>query len=291
MQPASLSTLQKGQEITFLEMPQPDVSHSRFRVSDSTHYQFGNEVFTAHTLRKQGETLSLIATPQEFSEKYAIALAKKIDKSLFAALFSGNLPEKWFSFAKGKTITTSNRVMGMQQSWIASEYTLILKEKASIIKEDKQEHFDYLLCLNAEHTLALEAEKYSDGKLVIYSTLYSDESVIEHIDASPKIPLQIVTDKNNIKKETLQEKILLDEKLLEKLQAEARRNRMSLQDLVRKIMDIPAESDDNISPYFILNEEERIKLAKRHAIPVSDSKAIRQKIMDDLNSFIGSKHK
>ncbi|MEI7669344.1 MAG: hypothetical protein WCJ33_04615, partial [Pseudomonadota bacterium] len=227
----------------------------------------------------------------------------------------------WFSMSIGQSINPSNRVMGMQQSWISGSYLLMLKQKGSFLqgnsitnkeisKFNKENNFEYLLFISEDNKHAIEAEKYSDGKLIVYSTIYHDDSAIEEINlpeskvykaqeinpniASAEAKKIQLTEVTNIKKvennnSATNEILSLDINLAGKIISEAQRNKMSPSDLVRKVIDMPASIGDMVMMNFSLSDDERKKLAERYNLSESDNDMIKQKIIDELNCFVGNR--
>ena len=70
---------------------------------------------------------------------------------------------------------------------------------------------------------------------------------------------------------------------------EAHRNKMSLSDLIRKVIDLPVSLQETVHITLALSDEEYATLAKRFEIDPEDKAAIRAKIVEELASFTGEK--
>lgn len=70
---------------------------------------------------------------------------------------------------------------------------------------------------------------------------------------------------------------------------EAQRNKLSLSDVIRKVIDLPKEIDDKIYIPFELSAAEQDVLAKRYQLDGRDQKAIQERIVEELRQFAGVK--
>ena len=68
---------------------------------------------------------------------------------------------------------------------------------------------------------------------------------------------------------------------------EAQRNKLSLADVIRKVIDLPKEIDDKVYVPFELSASEQLKLAKRYGVAENDKAAVQQKIVEELRQFAG----
>lgn len=68
---------------------------------------------------------------------------------------------------------------------------------------------------------------------------------------------------------------------------EAQRNKLSLADVIRKVIDLPKEIDDKVYVPFELTDSEQATLAKRYGLAENDKAAIQQRIVEELKQFAG----
>ena len=335
-----------GNRVEFADMPHNNIAGSNMKVKAINSYIFGDEVFLAYVLGNHKEEINLIFTKNEHS----ISLSRVIDKHLFSALFSTYSPEKWFDLDIGQSLPVSNRVMGMQQSWVASDYQMTIRRKGIVMEgnylrnkklymQNASKNFDYVLFVDEKNEHALEAEQYEDGTLIVYSTIYRPESDIvqitennekfireknvklklsygqsdndfvqiepesdaeevlkgDHVIAIKKIDTVNSLDQKPQKEGVLtpvsgeEEMIALDVKLAENVISEAQRNKISIGQLIRKVIDLPADVKDEMMISFSLSDTEKKELAKRYNLPESDYPKVKEEIVKELQYFFGKK--
>ncbi|HEU5048555.1 MAG TPA: hypothetical protein VFT64_12015 [Rickettsiales bacterium] len=180
---AGLSSLKPGCTVGFGFIPQRNISGCRMEVKAVQSYMFGDDTFLAYTLTDENSEINLIAARDTDSDNMYLSLSQKIESRLFPMLFLSKQPEQWFTMNEGDIVNTSLRVMGMQQSWVAPSYRLAILSHGSVLDGDYRElkkpynahparHFEYALLVDDDNEHALEAEKYEDGTLIVYSTVY-----------------------------------------------------------------------------------------------------------------------
>lgn len=332
----NLAKIDIGCSIRFGELPHTNISGAKMTVKSVGSYLFGDEVFLAYRLDNRKENINLILTKADSASPYSLSLSKVIEEQWFKGLFPVLHPEKWFSMKEGDGISASNRVMGMQQSWLATDYTMAIKRKGIFMEGNylrnrklytvnPSHNFDYVLFTDEKNRHALEAEKYSDGTLIVYSTIYRYENDILEINESAgelvkekNIKLKLsygqqdtYSDNHEDENRTadiiairtpgeadslLQEGgdvaegvIALDMKMAEKVINEAQRNKMSIGQLVRRVIDLPADVKDEMMISFSLSDSERKELARRYNLSSSDYSAVKQEIVRELQQFFGHK--
>jgi DedD protein len=80
-----------------------------------------------------------------------------------------------------------------------------------------------------------------------------------------------------------------DLRVANKLIDEAIRNEMRLNDVVRRVIELPVANPESVQIPVTLTDEDYSLLAIRYSIPASDRNAIKRRIIEDLNDFSGEK--
>jgi hypothetical protein len=80
-----------------------------------------------------------------------------------------------------------------------------------------------------------------------------------------------------------------DLRVANKLIDEAIRNEMRLNDVVRRVIELPVANPESVQIPVTLTDEDYSLLAIRYGIPASDRNAIKRRIIEDLNDFSGEK--
>lgn len=87
------------------------------------------------------------------------------------------------------------------------------------------------------------------------------------------------------------ESINCDLKVANQIIEEAIRNEMRLSDVVRRIIELPVAHQESVQIPITLSDDDYSLLAIRYGIPSSDHNAIKNRIIQDLGDFSGSKRK
>lgn len=339
---SGLSSLYPGCVVGFGFIPQRNISGCRMEVKAVQSYMFGEDTFLTYTLADDKSEINMIAARDTDSQNMYLSLSQKIEPRLFPMLFLSQQPEQWFSMNEGDTVLTSMRVMGMQQSWVASGYRLVMVSHGSVLDGDYRQlrksydspsarRFEYALLVDDDNEHALEAEKYEDGTLVVYSTVYRPATDIGAItrpatgtpapvrftgdefqrpksleqkekktsadiipisgEASPALPpapepVPAITEPGEKQENNF---IALDTRLAGKIIKEARQNNISIAELIRKVIDLPASVNDEVMVSFALSEAEQKELARRYELKSSESDEIKKQIVKELQQFVGNK--
>jgi len=321
-----LSDLHTGCTVGFGFMPQRNISGCRMTVKAVNTYMFGEETFLAYVLDNDGTDVNLIVTTDETSKQTHLSLSQRIDAGIFSALFPQHEPQSWFDMKVGERVETSERVMGMQQSWIAASYRVAMRTRGSVVAGDKRlfrnnnaRHFDAVILVDDTNEHALEAEKYEDGSLIVYSTVYrpvtdigeisgpANHSRFSHVNdrlarLKPEEPSRdVVVDmiqkpadsgvSAGSKKEPAETRdvLALDAKLAVGVISEAQNNRMSIAALIRKVIDLPEIVNDQVMVNFSLSDAEYAELSERYHLQHSDHAGVKENIIKELRLFVGNK--
>lgn len=86
-----------------------------------------------------------------------------------------------------------------------------------------------------------------------------------------------------------QQMLACDALLAARIIDEARRNKLSLADVIRKVIDLPATISDKVYLPLALSQEELAVLSKRYELAEGDYVAVQEKIIEELGQFAGVK--
>jgi len=197
---AGLLSLHAGSAVGFGFLPQRNISGCRMTVKAINTYTFDDDMFPSYVLDNGENDINLIIAKDEESGEAHLSLSQRVEERLFSMLFLSKDPQSWFLMKDTDMLHTSRRVMGMQQSWIAAQYKLATIGKGTFVEGDFREHkrpesvtpprnFEYVMLVDETSEHALEAEKYEDGTLIVYSTVYRPITDIGEITGNAPVKL------------------------------------------------------------------------------------------------------
>lgn len=359
----NLSNLRSGCTVGFGFMPQRNISGCRMKVKTVNSYMFGEDEFLSHVLDNDDSDINLIVSTDKDSDEQILTLSQRIERRLFPMLFLTNEPDNWFSMKPGERLNTSHKVMGMQQSWVASSYRLAMLAEGAFMEGDyrlmkkpynpeKLRPFKYALLIDDDNEHALEAEKYEDGTIIVYSTVYRpatdigeitnppsqgeyrssvfvkeeenaekpaapapaieakakpainpEERAADVFEITPKpngVAHHLAEPEKNEKSEKKKPEsgkkaapatdlLTFDAKLAGSIINEAQDNNISLAEVIRKVIDMPASINDQVMIPFALSMAEYKELATRYGLTASDHEGIKAQIVKELQQFVGNK--
>ncbi len=184
--------LQVGSSIGFGFVPQSLLSGRRLTVSAINTYQFGAENLTSYVLSQDREpSVSMIVADAD-GEQY-LAISRRIPLEERGRLFDAADLENSVSNPDATRLACKDNVPDFK-SWLVSSYKReIHGMKGRIYKGDHRKlplpatseghDFAYTLLVSDSNEHALEIEKYNDGRLEVYATIYrriNDVGEISH---------------------------------------------------------------------------------------------------------------
>lgn len=187
--------LQVGSAITFANVPQALLSGRKFKVTAVNTYQFGDERMTSFVLAQdKEESVSMIIASAD-GEQY-LAISRRIPFSDRMKLFDPSELEAVVEQADSVRLGT-HEVDGNWKHWVVNTYKKeIAGLKGSVTRGDYRRQampanalsqaFDYLLLASDNNEYAVEIERYADGRLELFATVYrriTDIASVEHADA------------------------------------------------------------------------------------------------------------
>jgi len=189
--------LQVGSSLGFGFVPQVLLSGRRLHVISINTYVFGEEKLTSFVLSQDrdpgvsGPSVSMIVA--ESDGEYYLAISRRISLNDRAKLFDSKELEQVISKHDVTRLSCKDNVSDFK-GWVIPSYkreiqglrgTLMKGDfrKNSLPADRGGQEFDYTLLVSDNNEHAVEIEKYTDGRLEIYATVYrrlSDVGEITH---------------------------------------------------------------------------------------------------------------
>jgi len=190
--------LQIGSVLGFGFVPQAILSGRRLHVHSINTYQFGEESLTSFVLAQDKDVnmgVSMIVAESE-GEHY-LAISRRISINDRAKLFDVPELDAVMDKAEPTTLSCKEHILDFK-GWVVPSYKReIQKLKGRIFKGDFRkiplsaggapQEFEYTLLVSDTNEHAIEIEKYSDGRVEVYATVYrrmSDIGEITHPGAA-----------------------------------------------------------------------------------------------------------
>lgn len=206
--------LQIGSALVFGFVPQGSLSGRRMQISVINTYQFGSESLTSFVLSQDKDPgVSMIVAESE-GEQY-LAISRRITVSDRIKMFDSKQLEdvmekpdvsqltcKENSDFKGWTVTTYRReIQGMKGYVFAGDF-----RKASLPAPSTGQEFKYTLLASESNEHAIEIEKYGDGRIEIYATVYRRVSDIGEVSPPSRPDLKLASSQPEEKPAVIAEK-------------------------------------------------------------------------------------
>jgi len=205
-----LSTLQIGSTLTFGYVPQVLLSGRKLRVSSINTYRFNDERMTSFVLAQEGDEIVSLIVASSGGEQY-LALSRRIPFAERMKMFDPSALEAVVEQAE----TVRLGAQGIETQWKHWVVPYYKKEisgvRGSVVRGDfrqgvppeaaADQNFDYVLLTSDSNEYAIEIERYSEGRLELYATIYrrlndiveveSPESEENALSAPPVIPAPV----------------------------------------------------------------------------------------------------
>lgn len=200
--------LQVGSAIVFGFVPQASLSGRRMQVSAINTYQFGSEALTSFVLtQEQGPGISMIVAESD-GEQY-LAISRRVTMSDRIRMFESSDIENVTEKAdvtrlvckenpefKGWTVGGYRReIQGMQGMLFAGDF-----RKTPLPAASAGQGFKYTLLASDNNEYAIEIEKYPDGRVEMYATVYRRVSDIGEVSHPMRPDLKLAAAKADEKK-------------------------------------------------------------------------------------------
>ena len=195
---ATLSDLNIGCVVGFGFMPQKTVSGKRLPITEMNSYMFDTDNFIAYRLSNDGADVNLIVADEEDPTSTYLAMSQKIEPRLYTSIFPMSSPQQWFALKENDELEVRPPVIGAAQGWLNTRYILVVSQQGRYLEGDWHlrkpadrgrfsRSFDYVLFVDEDNEYAIEAEKFEDGTINVYATIYRPATDIGEITRAPKI--------------------------------------------------------------------------------------------------------
>jgi hypothetical protein len=230
-----LSDLAVDSEVVFGFVPQVLLSGRRLRVSAVNSYQFGTETLTSFVLSQDGDSDVSIIVADAQGEQY-LAISRRISVGDRIKLFEDNAIEQILEKTEVTRLTCRDNIPEFK-SWLVAGYKREIQSMSGkLFKADMRklnsgtdvqgESFQYALLVSDTNEHAIEIEKYADGRVELFATVYRRTSDIAELTpltddiARPDVKLVSNADvKPEVAPETVQEAKKEEAKIEVKIEA------------------------------------------------------------------------
>lgn len=178
--------LRVGQTICFGAMEQKELNHARLPVIGSKEYGFPQGSFTAFRMQAQGKApVWLIVAEAEGTFPY-LAISRKLSAHDLENLLAEEDLRTLTHSSRLKRLFLREYTPGMRE-WITMRYDRRIEGiRGTQNEEDTERVFEYELYVNEDNTHAVEVERYLDGHMDVYATIYRPISDVLDITDAPR---------------------------------------------------------------------------------------------------------
>lgn len=403
--PELLDLLGVGAVLGFGLLPLQGLSGKRYRVGDVNTYVFDKHAYTSFVLRHDQPYLMSLIVAEAEGERY-LAISRTIPRDEWPTLFPDQDIDLIFDEPLIKQLKVGE--LATYKGWVSGPYRRALdgvsglryhgdyRPQAALKDIAPPRGFTYCLFVNEHQQHAIEMEKYEDGRIELYATVYRPLSDVAQLvpplkpvandaakhkdsfskydtteaqlaekmaatlrqrvgeqgqrlgdsaqktkDAArptatysepvnaksakpapvlsatqaasanagnvlPMAPASVGSNANPIVK-TPDAQVLApshapalytpmppdlmgcDIEVAERLINEAMRNQLSIAQVIRKIIDLPTITREQIFISLPLSDDEWATLARRYKLPAEDKPAIQARVLEELRIFAGAK--
>ena len=194
--------LQVGSSLGFGFVPQVILSGRRLHVSAINTYLFGDEALTSFVLTQDKDPgVSMIVA--ESDGEYYLAISRRISLNDRMKLFDGQELGNILTRQDITRLACRDNIVDYK-GWLVSAYKREIQNlKGGIVKGDYRKikapstsdglEFEYTLLVSDSNEHAIEIEKYNDGRIEVYATVYRRLNDIGEITNPPLLSTSAVT--------------------------------------------------------------------------------------------------
>lgn len=173
--------LQIGSVIGFGFVPQPSLSGRRLTVTHVNTYQFGEEALTSFVLSQDKDAGVSIIVAESDGEQY-LAISRRIAISDRMRMFDSKDLDNIMESPDVSTLVCREMVPDFK-GWLVPNYKREIQgmggrifrgdyRKAPLPPVTQAQEFKYTLLVSESNEHAIEIEKYNDGRVELYATIY-----------------------------------------------------------------------------------------------------------------------
>ena len=197
--------LQIGSSIGFGFVPQASLNGRRLQISGVNTYQFGEEALTSFVLTPDKDSaLSMIVAESE-GEQY-LAISRRIPINDRMKMFESAELEQVMENEEVTTLPCKDTVADLK-GWMVPSYKREIKglagrlfkgdfRKTPLPAASQAQDFKYTLLVSENNEHAIEIEKYADGRIELYATVYRRTTDIGEIMSPARPDLKLASNVN-----------------------------------------------------------------------------------------------
>lgn len=198
MEGARWRKLKIGQTVCFGAMEQPELNTTRFIINSIKEYEFSQAGFSAYSLSIDNKHICwLIVAEVEGTSPY-LAISRKLSQHDLENLLADEDLLTLSHSSRMKNLYLREQTPGLRD-WITMRYDRRIEGIRGKQREhDAERVFEYELYVNENNDRAIEVERFLDGHMEVYATIYRPISdVLDIIDpprpvvAAPKARAEV----------------------------------------------------------------------------------------------------
>ena len=314
--------LKIGYSLQFGSVGQRELSRRILRISAIKQYAFPQADFIAYGLSRKSDPLywMIVADDGEGSAPY-FALSRELSTQELQVLFTKEDLKILSHSSRLKHLFVRGGSGGLSD-WVTGRYSRKIEGlRATQRFRGVERVFEYELYTSEDNSHAVEIERFLDGHMKAFATIYCDVDAItdvifsaprsdelaaersakpvktnghDTLEALPKLKLEHrdIAETRKKLKESKAEKdddtLECDIKTAQFLIEEALSSDIRLADVIRKILGLPIVTSEALSFKLGLSDDEYDVLAKRFSLDATNKQAIRKRITEELKAFSGN---
>lgn len=184
--------LEVGKTVCFGPMRQEELNHARLPISAKKDYEFPQGRFTAYRIQAEGKPeLWMIVAQAQGVDPY-LAISRKLSKRDLEDLLAAEDVQVITHSSRIKHLLLREQTPGLRD-WVTLRYERRIEGIRGKQHEDGKERvFEYELYVSDRNSHAIEIERYLDGHMDAFATLYRPVSDILEVLDAPRVPLPSV---------------------------------------------------------------------------------------------------
>ncbi len=181
--------LEVGQTVCFGPMRQEELNNARLLIGAKKGYEFPQGSFTAYRLQaKDKPEIWLIVAQPEGADAY-LAISRKLSTHDLEDLLAAEDVQIITHSSRLKHLLLREQTPGLRD-WVTLRYERRIEGiRGKQHEESKERVFEYELYVSDRDSHAIEIERYLDGHMDAFATLYRPVSDILEVLEAPRIPL------------------------------------------------------------------------------------------------------
>ncbi len=198
MESTRLRNLKAGQTLCFGMMEQSELNHARFTVATSKEYEFPQGVFSAYGLQHDGKLVCWMIVANVQGGAPYLAISRKLSTQDLESLLDDEDLQVLSHSSRMKQLFLREHTPGLRE-WITMRYERRIEGIRGKQHENETERvFEYELYVSEKNDRAIEIERYLDGHMDAFATIYRPVSDIMEV-IEPRQPSAVIRTKPEVK--------------------------------------------------------------------------------------------